>query len=178
MTPDYDLFMLPFASRLEASPWIDYWTPRRSGHEDTDRRAGAEHFETALHLLSTMADPERQDFYISMTFPREPDGRAPLNILTAIIGSMKAVGPMEAAFIKALARKALAGRPIEPRSVSEEDRQAEVNALALLGIARGFGIPEIIETQLTDAVHGIYDAGDPFTFVWTICAAATAGAMN
>lgn len=177
MNPNYALELLPFARQLAVPPWVDFWAPNRSGSDEADRNAGAVHFRAFLNVLAGLTGAETHDFYIQLvTTPMA--GLPPYNLLSFIVGSMQGVGPMEAAFLEALAAKAAAGRSPPSMAATEEDRTAENHALLCLEICRGYGASALLAAELAEVVNGLYEVGNPSVFVWTICAAATNGALN
>lgn len=155
---------------------IDWWAPARAGDDAADFAAGRAHFEAALSLLHAHS---AGDFYSNF-------GSRPVfdhfSFLPEILAGMSVIGPIERGFLDALVCKARVGctPPALPDYpwISNFDRAAEGMAELCLLVARSGGGPELILTELTSALDRTFECGNPRTFIWTICLAASSGGRH
>lgn len=156
---------------------VNWWAPFRSGDADADYAAGQAHFHVALDMLKGLRDPSSLDFYRALIAPVLAD---PRSILANIVEAMRVSGPMECGFVHALAVKAVAGRAPGVGSgpgVLDEDRSGEEYAHACLELARIAGV-SFITDELIATIDQTVETSLAPAFVWTVCAAAFAGASN
>jgi len=158
---------------------FNWWAPVRSGDADTDYLAGVAHFHTALGMLKAVREPASVDFYRGLVAPIAP---YPASILATIVGSMRVSGPIECGFVNALTQKAIAGRAPElsefRETWPEEVRDGDEHAHTCLELARIFGTPEIVSSELVAAIDQTFENGSSAAFIGTVCMAAAAGALN
>jgi hypothetical protein len=158
---------------------LDWWSPLRSGDPEADYREGEAHFDAAMRLMKGYRDPAWKDYYAAMITPE----LNPFGILPAIIGAMQEVGSIELGFIRALARKAVVGRapPCDPVAyLNPEAHLGDINARAALAIGGGFGLPDLIADSIIKFIERTFDHEPEVAtrFIWVVCSAAAAGALN
>ena len=93
---------------------------------------------------------------------------------------MQMTAPMECGFLRALAQKAVAGRlpVLDLTEWSDEDRHGVEHAHACIDLARLVGAPDFIYDEMVSVVDQTFNSEIAPGFVWAICVAAAAGALN
>ena len=150
---------------------FNWWEPERTGDDERDYVAGAQHCLTAIAFSRAGGN----DHVIA-------------NVIRAMYG--RAVGPIEMGFIDKLATLATYGRvpaPLDDSMIAgtirlcgrseEEMRFGESEAKEYLDLALSLQCPAIVRDLILNAVNLEMGYG-ALTFVWTVCGAAIMGSLN
>jgi hypothetical protein len=166
-----------FVKREMNGEAINWWSPSRTGDYLVDYLAGGQLFACTIDML-TRRDMSRADFYRSIMPPMNDDPRV---ILVMIIEAMEIGGPVERGFLDALAAKSIHGTLSAGSCILEESADEKIGedvAKACLEVGYSSKAHDFIGEEMIDIVDRVSANPGDRAFVWTICAAALAGALH
>ena len=146
---------------------LDWWAPTRTGDYQLDFAAGIGHLNDAVSTFKGFGTLSN----LTLINPQAA--------LFSIVCAMIETGPMERGFLIALAGKASVGRipQLETKFSHCPDAIAgEEMAHACLRIDRMASDLEVVASELVDLIGDARSEAEGF--IWTVCGAATAGALN